>query len=152
MATPTDTSFGSDFDAALFRSAITSTMEMGLPGSSERATFLWKPERDFDIEDNAGNPYDWTSTPTSEGNHPEVQIPVAVQLSTRGTLFDGTPVGEFNQLRLSVTVLDVHYPQVADADAIRFDDAIYDISFWEPPQGLFDVTIYTARCVARDES
>lgn len=153
MATPTDPTFGSDFDADLFRQAITSTMEMGLPSdTSERITFVWNPVRDYNIEDTAGNPYDWTSTPTSEEDHPEVQIPAAIQISTRGSLFDGTSMGVFNQQKLTVTILDTYYDQVKDADYMRFDDADYDINFWEPPMGLFDVTIYTIHGTARDEA
>ena len=153
MATPTDPTFGSDFDAAAFRQAITSTMEMGLPDQpSERITFIWNPVRGFTVEDTAGNPYDWTSTPTSEVQHPSVQIPAAVEMSTRGTLFDGTSMGVFNQQKVKVTVLDEHYALVKDADYLHFDDADYDIEFWEPPAGLFSVTIYTAHAVARDEA
>ena len=51
-----------------------------------------------------------------------------------------------------MTVLDEDYSSVSDADEIILDNAVYDIKYWEPPQGLFDVTIYKCHASARDEA
>lgn len=153
MATPTDPTFGAGFDAAAFRSAIVSTMEMGLPANtSERATFRWHPERTFSNPDPTGNPYSWDQTPASELTKPDVQIPVAVEFSARPAATKDETIGQFDGARAIVTVLDTHYDQVADADLVLLGGNVYEIEFWGPPQGLFDVTVYTVYLTAMDES
>ena len=57
MATPTDTTFGTDFDAAVFRSAIKSTMQMAMPSDpTEAVTFIWDVDNTFAVPDPAGDP------------------------------------------------------------------------------------------------
>lgn len=153
MATTTDPTFGSDFNATEFRDAITQTMLMGMPEEmSERATFVWTVQRTYDIADPAGDPYDFTATPTTTVAPPEMVVPCAVEISTRGSLMDGTAMGEFNHQKLTITVLDTHYEDVSGADMVRFGDALYNIDFWKPVMGLFTVSIYQAACTALDEA
>lgn len=153
MATPTDTTFGSSFDPALFRSAIISTMEMGLPtDTSERATFRWTTARTWSRQDASGKPFNWTAPPATEVVHPDVRIPVAVEFAQNARNSQETAVGAFDTPRAIITVLDTHYPSVATADQVILGKNTYILEYWAPPIGLFSVTIYTAYCVARDES
>lgn len=152
MATPTDPSFGAGFDAAAFRSAIQSTMEMGLPqDTSERVTFRWNVERSFSQADPSGKPYSWTATPMTETAPTDVQIPAAVEFTARPAGTVDTPIGQFDATRVIITVLDTHYPAVQDADLVVIDGDDYQIDFWGPPIGLFDVTLYQCYTTAIDE-
>jgi len=153
MATPTDTTFGTDFNADLFRSAIKSTMQMSMPSdSTEAVTFVWDVDNTFPVPDPAGDPYDWTATPTTTVALPEVQIPVAVEKLSRGSLVDGTALGSFNHLKIRLTVMDEFYDQVNTADKVRIEGALYNIDYWEAPVGLFEVTVHSAVCTSLDES
>ena len=153
MATPTDPTFGAGFNATEFRNAITQTMLMGMPEeAAEQATFMWTVDRTYPIHDPAGDPYDFTATPTSTVAPPEMIVPCAVQVSTRGSLMDGTAMGEFNHQKLTITILDTDYEDVSDADLVRFGDSLYNIDFWEPVIGLFSVSVYAVHCTSLDEA
>lgn len=151
MADPTDTSFLAGFDAAAFRQAITSTMEMGLPqNEDERITFLWKTERSYSKADEKGNPYDFTATPLSVTVKDPVQIPAAIEFASRRP--DGSPIGQFENPRVVATVLDTHFPSVDGANQALLGGNTYTIDFVEPPVGLGPVTIYRIWLTAVDES
>jgi hypothetical protein len=126
---------------------------MGLPSDiSERATFKWLPVREFTVKDRSNRPYDWTDSPTTEEIHADVQIPVAVEYVARGSQSRDTAAGRFDPSAATLTILDIHYPQVQGATQVEFDGNTYDIVFWEPPLGLFSVSIYKVHLSARDES
>lgn len=151
MATPTDSSFGSSFDAAAFRDAITSTMEMGLPtDESERVTFRFSAEETFETVDSAGHPFDYTASPTTVTPETDVQVPVAVEFEARPASSLDTSLGQFDSPRGTVTILDTYYPDVEGADLVIVDGKEYTIEYWLPPVGLFDVTIYQCIITARD--
>jgi hypothetical protein len=151
MANPTDPNFLTGFDADAFRSAITSTMEMALPlAESERITFQWPVERTFTKADEKGNPYDFTAVPTSVEEHDDVQIPAAVEFSNRRP--DGTAIGQFENPRVVVTILDTHFPEIDGATQAKIGGNTYVIDFVEPPLGLGPVTIYRVWLTAIDES
>lgn len=151
MANPTDASFLAGFDADAFRQAITSTMEMGLPeAESERVTFIWKTERSYTKADDKGNPYDFTATPTSVSATDPVQIPAAVEFSSRRP--DGSPIGQFENPRVVVTILDTHFPSIDGANQAKLGGNTYTIDFVEPPVGLGPVTVYRVWMTAVDES
>lgn len=154
MARPTpDANFGSQFNAARFRSAIRNVMTMGLPNSTaEQATFRWTPVRTFDPESPAHDPYGWTQTATSTTTHADVIVPVAVELSSRPTGSVETSLGEFDVTWAKLTVLDTDFAFVDGADQVILGGGTYEIQFVEPPQGLFEVTIYTVHARARDEA
>lgn len=145
--------FSSKFNAAKFRFAIENAMLMGMPeNGGEQATFMWRPDREFAKQDRRRKPYNWTATPVTDETHEPVTIPVAVEFSQNSRVSSETVVGSFNTPRATITVLDTHYPQVETADLVKFDDGIYKIEFWAPPQGLFPVTIYQCYVVAYDEA
>jgi hypothetical protein len=151
MANPTDPTFLTGFDADAFRSAITSTMELAMPvDDAERVTFRWKVKRTYEKADSAGNPYDFTATPTEVEEHSDVQIPTAVEFISRRS--DGSPIGQFENPTVVLTVLDIHYPQIEGATEALLGGNTYNIDFVEPPVGLGPVTVYRLWLTAVDES
>lgn len=153
MATLTDAR-ASAFDADVFRDAIRFAMSMGLPDTeSERITFRWTPQKSYSIADPAGNPYSWDQTPSEVVEHDDVQVPAAVEFTSRASGgVVGSPFGEIDSPRIVVTLLDEDYEQVRGADLVILNDSVYVVNFVKPPDGLFDVTIYTLYCTARDEN
>lgn len=152
MAKVTDPQFAG-FDAALFRSAIRSTMTMAAPNASEdRATFRWSPAKTYNPQDPAHFPYTWTETPATDVEHADVQVPVAVEFSARPAASQQTAVGEIDASRAILTVLDVDYELVRGADLVLLGQNTYDVEFVAPPIALFDVDVYQIYTIARDES
>jgi hypothetical protein len=128
-------------------------MTMGLPNAeAERATFIWATDRTFGTQDPASNPYDWTDDPVTEETHPDVQIPVAVDFAARPAASLETTIGQFDASRVVITILDVDYEKVRGAAMVKLGGNTYDIDFVAPPQGLFEVTVYSVYATARDES
>lgn len=151
MATPTDPNFLAGFDSSLFRDAITSTMEMGMPeDEAEKITFYWKPVKTFENPDASDNPYNLSATPVTASQREPVIVPAAIEFESRRA--DGTPLGQFENPRVKVTLLDVHYEQVKDAQSAVIGGDIYGIDFTAPPIGLGDVTVYQLYLTALDES
>lgn len=141
------------FNAATFRTAIRAAMTMGLPGTtSERATFRWTPRSTYTQQDQDHNPYTWTAAPVTTTTHADVLVPIAWTFSARPTSSMQTDIGEFDATRIEITILDVDYVLVAGADKVIMGGNTYDIEFTAPPNGLFDVTVYTMYAVAEDES
>ncbi len=146
----------SRFDASAFRDAIHFAMTMGLPNTvNERATFKWKVEREFSKHDAKGSPWDWGDTPSTEETLPDVQIPVAVELLSKGGDTLDTHFGEFDVARAIISVLDEDFVELTQngrfADQVEMADALYDIQFVAPPVGLFEVTVYSIHAQAVDE-
>lgn len=151
MANPTDPTFLAGFDADAFRAAITSTMEMGLPeDTGERITFRWKVDRTFSTSDRGGNPYDLDATPVTEDEHADVLIPAAVEFEDRRA--DGSPLGQFENPRVVVTVLDTHYVDIEGANQALLNGNTYNIDYVAPSFGLGEVTVYQIYMTAVDES
>lgn len=142
-----------DFDAAAFRAAIRSAMDMGLPNATnERATFRWAVEKTFATADPAGQPYTFNTAPASTVVRPDVRIPVAVEFSARPAGSTDTSLGEFDTSRVIITILDEDYEQVEGANEVLLGGNAYDVQFVGPPLGLFSVTVYQVYAEARDES
>lgn len=151
MANPTDPTFLSGFDADAFRSAITSTMEMGLPElESDRITFRWKVEKSFATSDRIGNPYDLSAAPTSVVTHDDVQVPAAIEFVA--VAIDGSSIGQFENSKVVATVMDIHFSEIDGADQALIGQSTYNVDFVEPPVGLGPVTIYRIWMTAIDES
>lgn len=128
-------------------------MTMGGPVAvNERATFRWRTERDYAIDDPAQNPYDWSATPTTTVSLEDVQVPVAVEFSARPAASTETTVGQFDHSRAIITILDEDYDLVRGADQVLLGGNTYVIQFVGPPVGLFEVTVYTLYADAVDES
>lgn len=145
----------SRFNADTFRDAILFAMNMGLPDStSERATFKWTEVNTFAKADSSENPWTWDGTPTTTSTFEDVQIPVAVELH-RGTE-TGSRFGAMHQQTAVITVLDTYWDDLTQdgvfPNQVEFNGDLFDIQFVEPPQGLFDVTVYTIHARAVDQS
>jgi len=157
MATTTDPR-ASGFDPALFKDAIRFAMNMGLPDTAtERVTFRWTADKSFDTESPSGNPYTWNGTPTSETAPVDVRVSAAVEFVSRASLSDSNSIGDFDNPRIVVTLLDDEYETITDddlglPDKILVGGNTYEIDFVAPPVGLFSVTVYQIHATAVDES
>lgn len=141
----------SGFDAAAFRTAIRSAMTMGSPSATGlQATFRWSEQKTFSTADKNGKPYSWTSTPTTDVTHPDVQVPVAVKFVDEGAV-RRTQVGDFARTRAEITILDDDFTQIIGADVVLLGGAVYDIISEPMPEGLFDVTVYRIWAQARSK-
>lgn len=162
MATTSNSSANAAFSADAFKAGIKTAMQLGLPGTeSERVTFFWNPEKSYTDADTRGKPYSWTSSPDTTVEATDVPasltVPVAYEFLDAKAASGDTTVAQFDSPRMRLTILDDEYAVLQDAnlglpDGVTVDGSTYDIEYWAPPQGLFDVTIYTAYCLARDES
>lgn len=141
------------FNAAKFRDAIKFAMHLGLPDdTSERATFMWTPQKTYGATDAAGRPYNWTATPTSVVTHDDVQIDVAIEFHRYSAGEGNTSVGEFHTTSVTLTVLDEDYALVQGADKVLLGGNTYTVEYVAPPIGMFDVTVYQVYLKAEDES
>lgn len=153
MATVTDPTFGGGFDAEEFRRQIRNTMIMGLPvDEAERPTFRWSVKRSYAVKDDSGNPYNFSSPPISVETRADVQVPVSVDFSARSSLGSKLPVGDVENSKVVVTVLDVDYEEIKTADQIICGGDTYSIDFVAPSVGLFAVTVYEIHATSIDES
>ena len=161
MGTPTDPTFGSDFDASAFRSAIISTMEMGMANGDDVATFYWDSISEYDYgseEYRYGDgretvPYDLTDTPeTAIVRAKRVTVPVAVEFISRATSSAGLPMGDIQEPRVIITILDTWYDEIKTADGVEFSGTKYTIDYHAPVTGLFDVNVYEIYASATDEA
>lgn len=153
MAGSSQSLFGSGgFNAANFRDIITSTMTMGLPNAvDERATFRWTPGHTWASSDLAGSPWDWSDPPETTTTLPDVQIPVALEFTSRQSGSREEAFGRFDASRAKVYIQDQHFDEVKGADIVWIHDTEYFVMMLEPPVGLFDFTLYTLVLEARDE-
>jgi hypothetical protein len=141
------------FSPTVFRNAIRFAMNMGLPNkSADKATFRWTTVKDYTHEDSGGVPFDLTSAPTAVQSHVDVQVPVAWAFHARPSQSVSTEAGEFDNTRVEITILDEEYAQVQGADLVLLGGNTYEIEFVSPPQGLFEVDVFTIYAAARDES
>lgn len=153
------------FDADSFRTDIRAAMAMGMPEDQEmRPIFLFPREQTFDNVDKAGVPWDYSEAPLTDTGEDEEH---AVRCGTGadevlcaweagggrgGTQSNETPFGDFDALRLVLTILDVDYAKIAGFDRVLMSGNEYRYQFEEPQIGLFDVTIYQVVVGALDES
>lgn len=150
------------FDSTKFRDAIGFAMKMGLPGTaSERVTFQWDPSNTYAAADQKGNPYDWTSSPTASVTAADLvaslALPAAVEYTDSKSSSGDTTIGDFDKGRIKITILDTQYALITDGDlglpdSVLVDGNTYNVDYFIPPTALFDVTVYSLYCTARDES
>jgi hypothetical protein len=141
------------FDSQAFKDGIHLAMNMALPGTvADRATFRWRVQKTFSKQDTANRPYDWTATELTTDARADVQVPCAVEFSSRTTMAGQTAMGHFDSSKAVITLLDEDYALVEGADEVLLGQNTYVVDFVAPPIGLFNVTIYQMYCSARDES
>lgn len=143
--------FGESFNSTIFRNNIKNVMRMGAPNAvEERVTFKWPVSKTYSVKtDPTGRPYDLASETASVTEIDDVQIDCAVEILDRNPT--GTPIGEFNNPRATITVLDTDYEQIAGSSIVLIGGNTYTVNYVEPV-GLFDVTVYTIHAQAVDES
>lgn len=154
MAIPKDPKFGSSFNAAKFRQAIKSTLEMAAPNTiADKAIFQWQRVLTYNSDtpvDASGRPYRITAEVASVEAHEDVQVNVAVEFVERAP--NGTALGQIDSPRVVLTVLDEDYALIVGADTVLLGTNQYKIDFWAPPIGLFGVDVHTAYAHATDET
>ena len=148
---PTNPNFGTGFPEQAFRDAIRSTMQMGMPNSEqERATFRWAALSTFQNPNVAGRPINFNDQALTIDRHEDVQVDCAVEFVDRAG--NGTAIGEFNNPRAKVYVMDDDYELIKTATSVLLGGNEYTINFTEPPVSLFKFTLYTLHVMAVDES
>lgn len=150
---------GSDasFDPGGFRSAIKATMQMGVPTDlNDRLVWHFRNITSYPTQDPALKPYDWTVAPTfdvpSDPDLPTGEHIVDYALEFARSTPQESEVGAFDATRLVVTLLDVDYEQIKQADYATIGRVHYDIDYTGPPMGLFEVTVYQVFLTARDQA
>ena len=151
MARPTDPTFGADFDATAFRSAIFSASQMGNPNKVDEALlFFFEGTADYAVTDSTGLPWDLHAPKTSPTDGTvEVSAVGAVDYVDQAS--DGTRLGDFDTPRAVITMLDLEYVKVHGATGVRLGGDMYDVRY-VTVGALFDVDVYTVNCEARGES
>ena len=129
---------------------------MGLPNDvADRPTFKWDTVRTYANSANvdaSGNPWNFSTTPTTSTTHADVQVDCAVEFIPRVTLAGGTPIGHFDTPRAIITVLDEDYTLIEGATSVTLGQNEYVIDYIAPPLGMFSVTVYQIHCSAKDEA
>lgn len=144
------------FPADQFIAGIKLAMAMGQPeNAAEALSWHWRPEQTFTEADTAGDPYDYGDTPVTDapGNAADptdvgIIVDYALEFAVVGAT--DTSVGQIDPSKATVTLLGAEYDRVKTADYAIIDGSHYDIDFSAPPQGLFNVTVYSVQLTARD--
>lgn len=144
----------SGFDAAEFRSSIQDAMLMGLPNSSsDMPTFLFEESSPVyplgTALDENGRPYDLTIKPTSTPLA-NVKIKCAVEYGGQNSQ-NLESVGEFDETKAILTVLDEDYELVKEADYVLLGTDRYQIRY-RTVIGLFNVDVWRLYLYAVDET
>jgi len=151
MAGVSNPKFGAGFNETAFREAIRSTMTMGMPNTvEERATFIWVTKSTHAKTNAAGRPFDFNQPALSVEVPEEVQVPCAYEFIDR--VGHGTPVGQFENPRVKLYLMDEDYELVKGASKVRLGGNMYQINFVEPPVSLFLPTLYTLWLQSEDEA
>jgi hypothetical protein len=137
----------SSFDAADFRANIRATMNMGLSNvTADQPLFIFNASSTSypagTALDEAGQPFDFTVTPTVTQKN-AVRVPCAVTWgSGLDSIISTQAGGDFTRADAVLTMLDVDYTLVKDADYCQINNTKYEIRYIQPAVGLFDVTVY----------
>lgn len=156
MAGTTD-SRASGFDATAFRDAIEFAQNMGIPeDTDQRIKFVFEEQVTYessDKTDNTGTPYDLSADPAKvDSARSEVEVPVAFEFVARTSQGRDTPLGFILPSRIEAFILDTYIDDIKGADYALVNGQRYNISAWGPPQGLFEVTVYSVFLDANDQS
>lgn len=151
MAVPTDTSFGAGFPADEFRDAILSVMEMGSPNEEpQKVWFHWPSTPSYSGPvDASGRPFDIHAVPTQANDVKPVQAICGVSWVDR--VPTGTAIGQFDNPRVVIEMLDVEYVKVKGATRCTIGENWYKIDY-VTPGALFDVDTFKIHATAEDEN
>lgn len=161
----TESEFAIDFDQNEFEEATRQTMRMGMPEDvDEQLKWWWKRNKTFSPDDPAEAPYDWTAEPTTdEPGNPDLDdtedgsdqyliVDYAIEFSSRPAGSVITVLGEIDNSRAVITLLEADFDQIASADYATIGDTEYRIQFDAPAMGLFGSTVRQVILEAIDES
>lgn len=157
--------FSPSFREGEFRQAILNTMLMGMPeDKAQQLTWWWHRDQTYSPADLAGDPYDWGSPPVTDapGNEELVDpgdpteqsliVPYALEFSARPAGSSNTVFGEIDTSRVIVSLTDVDYEQIKDADYATIGNVRYRIQFKGPAIGLFGYTLYQMYLESEDQA
>lgn len=159
----TSSAFTHHFKEDKFRYAILNTFLMGMPESDDdKLKWYWRRDKTYSPDDPAGNPYDWSSGPIVDdpgnpgiidtpGEDQYLIVPYALEFSSRPAGSVPTILGEIDNSRAVITLLDSDYDQIKTADYCTISSTIYRIQFDSTPFGLFGVTVWQVFLEAEDE-
>ena len=150
------------FPSAKVRAGLKFAMQMAFPeDSAQQITWQWTIKRDFKKQDSGGFPFEWTSSQVqSQTVITDKIVDCAVQTKAPAgtTRVGGTTMGIMDIASATVTLLDVDYDALVAhglgdfPDQAVMDGAVYVVQTKGPPEGLFDVTVYSIYLQAIDES
>lgn len=140
----------SGFDAKAFRTAIRSVYQMAAPPvSDEQATFYFPAQLVYNVGTDAEDtPFDPTATVTRTQPSP-VKVPCALEF--KGANQD-TDFGLIAPARIAITLLDEDYAKVAGFSYVVIRGEKYNFDRVDPPNGLFDVGLYTVHVSAESQT
>lgn len=140
----------SSFNADKFRTAIRFAMTLGAPpATSDQLTFHWNPTATTAAsKDGEGVPFDPTAAITRITRTP-VTRPCAVEFVDAAD--EPTAFGLVIPSKLKVTLLDVDYDAVKDADFVVVGGDKYVRSHEPPSLGLFDIGVHSVIYTAENE-
>ncbi len=140
----------SSFNAAAFRNAIRSVMDLGTPpADADQLRFHWNPTKTTAAtKDGEGIPFDPTAVITTTTPTP-VNKPCAIEyIDAAG---QPTPFGAIVPSRIRVTLLDEDYAVVKGADYVIVGGDRY-IRQYEPPSfGLYSVGVHQITYATENE-
>jgi len=151
MAQPTDVTFGADFNADNFRSAIISVMEMGTPTEDAmKAIFYWDTQYDYSGQlDGSGRPFDLHSSPVSVDSKDPVTVLCGV--AWMGDSSTGSPLGQFDNPKVELSLLDTEYDKITGASRLTLGGNSYKVDY-VIQSALFTVDTYIIYATAEDET
>jgi hypothetical protein len=139
------------FNAAGFRNAIKTAMQMGAPpNEGERATFHFPvPAR---LQRQHGRRPGAVRPDRHRGVHRAAHHPGRLRHRVLRRRGQPTAFGLIAPSRIAVTVLDVDYDRSRSAPTWWSHGDRYDYRRTEPPNGLFDVGVYTMHFTSNSET
>lgn len=163
----TESEFAADFPQAEFEDATRQTMKMGMPeNDDEKLKWWWRRDKTYSPDDFAEEPYDWTAPPvtdepgnpdladTDDGSDQYLIVDYAIEFSSRPAGSVMTVLGEIDNSRAVITLLESDFLRVSDppADYATIGDTEYRVQFDSPAMGLFGATVRQVILEAVDES
>jgi hypothetical protein len=145
------------FNAAHVRTALSSVMALALPNTTQdRPIFRWLVDPTFAQSDVAGDPFNWTETPSSDSPAaiPDLQG-VNCAIEWGGDSESATAAGEIDQVTVTLTLLDTDYHALIThggrlPDQVLLKQIVYDITFVPPSVALFDLDVWTVHAQSTD--
>ncbi len=138
------------------REQLRRTMVLGLPqDEAERPTFYFDRVVQWDRYDSEGNPWDWTTAPTSDTQKAAVQPVCAYEffspLGRQG--IHETEAGPFQPTTLVITLFEDEFDEVSGFSYVTVGPGSqkWYFRYWRPAFSLGDMTVYQIHCAAGDD-